>query len=553
MLVKSSFFLRHKKFIIFMGAIVILTVGIFVYLSFGNKRMRKVSTAKPLTSKVTVGDITTSITGTGTISSASTKTVQSEVAANIQEVRVEVGSKVSKGDVLFVLDDTDLNSKIRTLEKSITNQNKSISEYKKDISNLNIYATSSGYVSNLTLNIGDTVNKNGVLFNITNNDVYILNSYFMYNKNTPIKVGDTASIMLTNNFMTYTGEVTYVSDFVTLSDISTPLQEVEITLKNPGYTIEGVEAIATVYGDNYSLKAYQSSKFTTKESSKFKSPSPGTIKSINVRNGDYLNVGDLIMTLENEDLIDNYNTAKENLSDLYEDLADVKGDSSFYTITSPIDGIVTSLSVSEGDYVRSETSLAKIVNNSDVEFQIDVDELEILKVEIGQEVKVTIDAITQTQSEPLIGTVSKIALEGTTMNSVTTYPVTISLKGSDEIKMGMNCSAEIIIEDKEDVLTVPVEAISSKGEKHFVTLEDGEEREVEVGIYNEDSIEIISGVSEGDVIILPQLVGQSSSSTKEEKSGGSFGGFGGMGGAPMDMGGAGGRGNMPNGGNMPKM
>jgi HlyD family secretion protein len=552
MLIKNSFFLRHKKLIIFVGVIVILTVGIFGYLSFGNKKMRKVSTAKPLTTEATMGDITTSITGTGSISSASTKVVESEVSANIQEVKVEVGSKVSKGDILFVLDDTDLNSQIRTLEKNITNQNKSINEYKNDISNLNVYTTSSGYISNLTLKVGDTVNKNANLFDVTNDDVYILDTYFMYNKNNQIKVGDTASIMLTNNFMTYTGEVTYVSDFVTLSDVSTPLQEVEITLKNPGYTIEGVEATATVYGDNFSLKSYQSSKFTTKESSKLKALSSGTIKSINVRNGDYINAGDLIMTLENEDLIDGYNTAKENLSDLYEDLADVKSDSSFYTITAPIDGIVTTINVSTGDYVRSETSLAKIVNNSDVEFQIDVDELEILKVKIGQEVKVTIDAITETQSEPLIGTVSEIALEGTTMNSVTTYPVTISLKGSDDIKMGMNCSAEIIVEEQKNVLTVPVEAISSKGDKHFVTLENGEECEVEVGIYNEDSVEIVSGLDEGDVVILPQLVNQTSSTTNDKESS-SFGGFGGMGGTPMDMGGAGGRGDMPNGGGMPKM
>ncbi len=552
MLIKNSFFLRHKKLIIFVGVIVILTVGIFGYLSFGNKKMRKVSTAKPLTTEATMGDITTSITGTGSISSASTKVVESEVSANIQEVKVEVGSKVSKGDILFVLDDTDLNSQIRTLEKNITNQNKSINEYKNDISNLNVYATSSGYISNLTLKVGDTVNKNANLFDVTNDDVYILDTYFMYNKNNQIKNGDTASIMLTNNFMTYTGEVTYVSDFVTLSDVSTPLQEVEITLKNPGYTIEGVEATATVYGDNFSLKSYQSSKFTTKESSKLKALSSGTIKSINVRNGDYINAGDLIMTLENEDLIDDYNIAKENLSDLYEDLADVKSDSSFYTITAPIDGIVTTINVSTGDYVRSETSLAKIVNNSDVEFQIDVDELEILKVKIGQEVKVTIDAITETQSEPLIGTVSEIALEGTTMNSVTTYPVTISLKGSDDIKMGMNCSAEIIVEEQKNVLTVPVEAISSKGDKHFVTLENGEECEVEVGIYNEDSVEIVSGLDEGDVVILPQLVNQTSSTTNDKESS-SFGGFGGMGGTPMDMGGAGGRGDMPNGGGMPKM
>lgn len=52
-----------------------------------------------------------------------------------------------------------------------------------------------------------------------------------------------------------------------------------------------------------------------------------------------------------------------------------------------------------------------------------------MDVKIGQEVKVTIDAISDTEKEPIIGTVSEIALEGTSMNSVTTYPVTISLEG----------------------------------------------------------------------------------------------------------------------------
>lgn len=553
MLAKSSFLLRHKKIIIIIMGIIILTSVIFIFLSGGNRKNRKVYAATPLVAQVTKGNITTSITGAGTISSASTKTIQSEVAANIQEVNIEVGSKVSKGDTLFVLEDTDLNSRIRSLEKNITTQTKSINEYKKDISNLNVYATSAGYVSNLTLNVGDTINKNGVVLSVTNNDVYILNSYFTYNQNTPIKVGDSAQIMTTSDFMTYTGEVTHVNDFVSLSNISTPLQEVEITIKNPGYTIEGIEAIATVHGDNYSIMAYESSKFTTKTSEKIKSLSSGTIKSINVRNGDYVNVGDLILTIENEELLDNYNTAKENLSDLYKDLADVKDDISFYTITSPIDGIVTSLNVSVGDYVRAETNLAKVVNNYDVEFQIDVDELEILDVKIGQEVKVTIDAISETETEPMIGTVSEIALEGTSMNSVTTYPVTISMQGNDSIKMGMNCSAEIIVENKEDILTIPVEAVTTRGDKYYVTLENGTEKEVETGIYDEDNIEIVSGLEEGEKVVLPQLV-KGTSSSKENSEKNSFGGFGGMGGGgPMNMGGSNGRGNMPNGGGMPGM
>lgn len=554
MLVKSSFFGRHRRIIMF-AVVVVLVVVVEVGYFGGNKfRMKKTYAAKPITSKASLGNITTSITGSGTISSASTKTISSEVATDVKEVKVSVGDRVSKGDVLFVLDDSDLNSKIRSIEKNISSQNKTISEYKNDISNLNVYATSNGYISNLTLSVGDTVNKNSVIFNTTDEDVYILKCSFNYNENAKINVGDYASIMLVGNFLTLTGEVTYVSDEISLSDIGTPLQEVEVTIKNPGYTVEGVEAIATIIRDDFSIKSYSNSKFTKKESTKFRAPSSGTVKTLNVRNGDYVHQGDLVMVLENDDLQDNYQSARENLSDLYKDLADTKSDISFYTITSPIDGVITSLNVSVGDYVRAESSLAKVVNNYDVEFQIDVDELDILDVKIGQEVKVTIDAISDTEKEPMIGTVSEIALEGTSMNSVTTYPVTISLEGNDSIKMGMNCSAEIIIESKENILTIPVEAVTTRGDKYYVTLEDGTEKEVETGIYDEDNIEIVSGLEEGQSVILPQLVKGTSNTSNENKGNNSFGGFGGMGGgAPMNMGGSNGRGGMPNGGGMPGM
>lgn len=551
MLIKSSFFLKHKKVVVCMLIVVLLFLAGGTYFIYGKRNIKKTYAAKTLTSRATIGNITTSITGNGTIASASTKTVASEVAADVKEVRVSVGDKVSKGDVLFVLDDAELNSKIRSIEKSISSQNKSLNEYKEDISNLNVYATSSGYISNLSLSIGDSVSKNSVIFNTTDKDIYVLRASFTYNDNTPIYVGDNVSLMLVGNFLTLNGEVSYISDEVTLSDIGTPLKEVEIIIQNPGYTIEGVEAVATIVRDNFSLKAYSSSEFEKKESTKFRAPASGTVKTINVRNGDYINVGDLIMTLENDDLEDNYKTAKENLSDLYEDLSDVKSDISFYTITSPIDGVITTLNVSEGDYVRAESSLAKIVNNYDVEFQIDVDELDILDIEIGQEVKITIDAISETANEPIIGRVSEIALEGTSMNSVTTYPVTISFEGNDKIKMGMNCSAEIIIENKENVLLIPVESITTRGDKYYVTLEDGTQKEVETGIYDEDNIEITSGLTEGESVVLPQLVKQSSSN-EEKNEKGSFSGFGG-GQMPMNMGGgSNGRGQMPNGG-MPGM
>jgi HlyD family secretion protein len=211
------------------------------------------------------------------------------------------------------------------------------------------------------------------------------------------------------------------------------------------------------------------------------------------------------MTLENDNLYTELSDTKTNLANALEDLTDIKNDISFYTIASPIDGIITEINVNAGDYVRAETTIAKVVNNNNIEFSIDIDELDISDVKLGQEVLVTIDALKATKVKPLSGSISVIALEGNTSNDVTTYPVTISLQGNDNIKIGMNANAEIITQKKENVLMLPVEAITTRKNKQYVTKKDGTSTEVQVGLYNEDNIEIISGLSEGDSVLLPEI------------------------------------------------
>jgi hypothetical protein len=69
----------------------------------------------------------------------------------------------------------------------------------------------------------------------------------------------------------------------------------------------------------------------------------------------------------------------------------------------------------------------------------------------------------------------------------------------------MNANAEIITQKKDNVLILPVEAITSRRNKNYVAKKDGTSTEVQVGLYNEDNIEIISGLSEGDSVLLPEI------------------------------------------------
>lgn len=540
MLKKDSFLFRHRKKIIIIVVLIILIAGAITFFAFKNKRrfsMNALSGIEREKHVVSMGNIKSSITGSGTIASSSTKNVMSEVNADVLTVNVSVGDKVKKGDVLVELDKADYEKNIRELNNKISDLSNTVNSYKDDIKNLYVYADTDGYVSNLSCEIGDSVSKNSVVMKITNDEYYYVTCKFNYNSNLNIKVGDMAKVMLVDTFKYLEAEVTYVSDLKEISSSGLPLQTVELKIKNPGYTLDGIKASVELNTASFNILATEQVTISSDKSKSFKLKSSGTVKELYVKDGTYIKKDDLIMVLENDDIYDSLSNANTNLSDAYEDLKNEKEKLDFYTITAPIDGIVTSLNIAEGDYVRSESSLLTLVNNDIIEFDIEVDELDINDIKLGQNVNVTIDAIEETAKTPLVGSVSNISIEGNSMNSVTSYPVTVTLSGDDSIKMGMNCSAEIIVESKENVLCIPVEAVNARKDKYYVTLSDGTSKEIEVGMYDEDNIEIISGLKEGDEVLLPITIKAAEGKEESAMPGGmNFGGSMPMGGMTGGMG-----------------
>lgn len=239
--------------------------------------------------------------------------------------------------------------------------------------------------------------------------------------------------------------------------------------------------------------------------------------------------------------------AQEEIEDLMEEQEEIE------PLLAPIDGTITSIDVQEGQYVSENTTLGEMVNYEALEVSIEVDELDIGKLEIGQPATVTLDAL---EDQTIEGVVTEIGDEGTSTNGVSVFSVAVQLLSVENVKVGMSASAEITIETKEDVLMIPIEAIQQMGDSEVVFLAteeasdtEGEEtrsrgdvREVETGIYNESMIEIVSGLSEGEEVVIPTIV-STSNDTEQEM------GPGGMGGFPGSTGGfTGGGGGMRSGG-----
>ena len=213
----------------------------------------------------------------------------------------------------------------------------------------------------------------------------------------------------------------------------------------------------------------------------------------------------------------------------------------------------TELSASE---YSTDVALFTISPDDTMTLEVSVDELDINSVEIGQEAVVTFDAI---EDEEFTGEVTEIGNTASVNGGVAKYTVSVSVPKDEEMKQGMNASATITIENRENVITIPVNALQEKGNKVFVYTEKDEdgnlsgETEVTTGLSDGTTVEITEGLSEGDTVYYNKSGNTDSGNGNDSGMPDGMGDFGDMSGGPGgnsdsgNSGGPGGNGGGPGG------
>ncbi|MBD2845848.1 efflux RND transporter periplasmic adaptor subunit [Paenibacillus sp. IB182496] len=139
-------------------------------------------------------------------------------------------------------------------------------------------------------------------------------------------------------------------------------------------------------------------------------------------------------------------------------------------LIAPIDGTVTAVNVKADENTSARQEAFAIVNYDKLNMTISADELDITKLNIEQTARITLDAL---EGRTLGGRVVEIAKEGSASNGVATFPVTVALDEADQVLPGMSGQVEIIITEKEDALMVPVDAVEMMGDRYYVRVADG--------------------------------------------------------------------------------
>lgn len=187
-----------------------------------------------------------------------------------------------------------------------------------------------------------------------------------------------------------------------------------------------------------------------------------------------------------------------------------------YFIRAPFDGVLARLSVKSTDTVSSGTTIGTLISSQKIA-TITLNEVDVEKVKVGQKAELTFDAI---QDLKIQGTVITVDLVGTVSQGVVNYNVELSLDEQDErIKSGMSVTADIKTETTQNVIIVPNSAVKTLGKMNYVEVFENPipsikgntpitsdippiQKKVEVGTSNDSFTEIISGINEGDQVVV---------------------------------------------------
>lgn len=334
----------------------------------------------------------------------------------------------------------------------------------------------------------------------------------------------------------------------------------------------------------------------------------GILKDLNVKVGDTVEAGEKLFKADSDEIEQNVVKLQNNLDKQKLTLDNAKNDKEKeadnlsisdaesqlnyaweqednMTVKSPINGMITVVNNSSGDDVQSGKPVLSIIDPSSMKVKVAIDELDIAKIKQGQKAEITFGAIKDKTYE---GKVESIAEVGTSTNNVTTYDVVVSISNPSNIKIGMNASVNILVDNKNNALTIPAEALIEKnGEKYVMTPNtnssngygtqetsssnsgqgsgrSGSRRsqgsnysagymrsnysnagkliKVKTGLENENYIEVTEGITEGEKLLIALPQNNSSNTTNNRnKFGSGFGsGFsGGMGGRTQSQSGSG--------------
>lgn len=532
---------KNKKFFIGkfrMGKkllIVLLIIAILAGICSGLiiKSKNKNATKNMYTdSQVERRTITNTITGSSSIEPNDSYNVTTIKSGDIISDTFKEGDIVKKGDKLYQFEDDDAKNSLSTAQNTLAKaqqayvdavkqkaqtvssnnigtksaQNavtKALNSLNDTKNNQYIQSNSAGKVKDLAVKEGEHINSGSPVATLYDDSYMKLRIPFNELDAESIQTGAAATVAVIGSGDTIYGTVKEKASSAVSTEAHAKVVYVTVEVANPGALTTNDYGSAEING----VACANTAQFEYASEGTITSTASGTLEKLNIAVGDsvysgqqvgyvkydnqdttmsnaQLSYNDAVLALEKQVLqndtfsqdssIKNAQLALDDAEIGIKKAQDAVND---YVVEAPIEGTVVKKNSKAGDTIDSSNAtepLCVIYDLSSVKFSIDVDETEIALVKTGQRATVTADAV----EGEFEGIVTKVPVDGVNENGVTTYTIEIQIENYGDLLPGMNIDAEIVVEEADNVIAVPVNSVN-RGNIVFVK-EDGTTHENDV-------------------------------------------------------------------------
>ena len=500
-LASLSKYKKYLKWAVPLVVVVVIVAAVAIYQS--NKTQTAEVAPEYTQASVTRRTISQTLSTTGTLQAANSYTVRTLVEGEILSADFEEGDEVSAGQQLYQIENSDASTSVEQAQINLDQAQRNydtIADYRY------VRSPVAGTVYSLKVKVGDEVTSGQEVAVVQDASQMVLQLTFPSADAASFSVGQSAQITLDGTFEVLQGTITEVSGSDILSSGNVLVRNVTITTPNAGTLNTTQSATATVNG----ISSTNSATFNYKEQRTLTASTAGTVASIYVPEGGAVAKDGIVIELAGEDLEETIQNAYESLRSREISMRNAEETLANYTISAPISGTVIQKNYQQGETVESGKEMCIIYDMAYLEMTINVDELDINQISVGQDVTVTADSVDGTFN----GKVTRVSMVGETNGGTTTYPVTVQVEEYGALRPGMNVNAEIVVEQAADAIAVPNAAVE-RGDVVLVTTESPSAAnaiadmtapdgyvyvQVETGVSDNNYTEITSGLQEGDII-----------------------------------------------------
>jgi len=470
-----------------------------------------------------IGDLSLTVYGSGSLAPTDSTNVPAPMSGTVAEWYFDMGDEVKEGDILGVMDTDRYDDEVDALKDRIDELETALENYQDELDTSIAYSPIDGVVKEVYVQPGSDVSRVNQVYGcymvIAPDETMTVT--FSPSGGYAGDVGDYVRIV-PDGYSAVNGKVVSVAGATSTAEVDSYIPSgTSVTIED----ISGEEEIG-------------SGTLTAKGAVNITGQSE--IAAVYVQAGQRVAKGQKLLKYDST-VTGSMESKQQDLADAKEELSDLEAASP--EIVATADGVLTA--VNDTELVKDLTA-AQISPLDAMDLIVAIDELDIAKIQIGQSADISIDAL---PDESYTGTVSRVSQVGVAQGGVTTYDVTLTIQETGGLRIGMNASAEILVDKREGVVILPLDAIQYQGDRPYVLLADGdanagegavegapagapdgvnfadmtdEERQalvqdtmnsmangggtvqyVETGMMNEQYAEIVSGLEAGDTVLVP--------------------------------------------------